>query len=229
MNDRNSLRLSLLLGGLLSWAVLGGVALSPALAEEASAPLEYLPLVPMEKTFDGLGGRIHVDEITRPVQGAGPVRKVEVTRKIAYLNFPTRKIVSIYEYDPNTGAYTKNSSTSAFSRTVFAYHPPLVRVRLPFRKGDTWAGEDGENRIHDRVWGKVRVSLPAGTFVCWVVRRRLSYNLISRRSTQILYEYYAQGVGFVGEGGWSATGQWHWSRRLLSVKMEGAGGGSAPR
>ena len=194
-----------------------------------SGPLTYLPLVPMEKTFDGLGGRIHVTEVLRPLPGAGPSRKVEVTRKIAYLNFPTRTIVSVYEFNPATGEYTKNTSTSAFSQSVYAYHPPLIRVRLPFRKGDSWSGEDGENRIRDRVWGKVRVTLPAGTFVCWVVRRRLSYNLISRRSTQILYEYYARNVGFVGEGGWSATGKWHWSRRLLSFKMGESAGGSASR
>ena len=89
-----------------------------------SGPLTYLPLVPMEKTFDGLGGRIHVTEVLRPLPGAGPSRKVEVTRKIAYLNFPTRTIVSVYEFNPATGEYTKNTSTSAFSQSVYAYHPP---------------------------------------------------------------------------------------------------------
>ncbi len=211
--------------GLLLPLSLGVGSLPGAVSAAAGGTLDYLPLVPMQKTFDGLGGKIHVQETLRPIPGAGkgPQTDLEVTRKIAYLNFPTRTIVSVYRFDPATGTFTKNSSTSAFSRSVFDYHPPLVRVRLPFRKGDSWSGEDGENRIHDRVWGKVRITLPAGTFVCWVVRRRLSYNLISRRSTQILYEYYAKGVGFVGEGGWSATGKWHWSRRLLSFKM-GAGG-----
>ena len=89
-----------------------------------SGPLTYLPLAPMEKTFDGLGGRIHVTEVLRPLPGKGPSQKVEVTRKIAYLNFPTRTIVSVYEYNPATGEYTKNTSTSAFSHSVFAYHPP---------------------------------------------------------------------------------------------------------
>lgn len=229
MRERIGRCCGIFLGALVALTLLPGGA-PPAGAEEAgSGPLDYLPLVPMEKTFGGLGGRIHVDEITRPLPGSGPVRDIEVTRKIAYLNFPTRTIVSVYRFDPATGAYTKNSSTSAFSHSVFAYHPPLIRVHLPFHKGDTWSGEDGENRIHDRVWGKVRVTLPSGTFVCWVVRRRLSYNLISRRSTQILYEYYARGVGFIGEGGWSASGKWHWSRRLLSVKMGEAGGGTVSR
>ncbi|MHB8369178.1 MAG: TapB family protein [Leptospirales bacterium] len=203
---------------LLSFFAGGMAGPFPAVAS-AGAALDYLPLVPMEKTFDGLGGKIHVQETLRPLPGVGTAKVLEVTRKIAYLNFPTRTIVSVYRFEPATGTFTKNSSTSAFSHAVFAYHPPLVRVRLPFRKGESWDGEDGENRIHDRVWGKVRITLPAGSFVCWVVRRRLSYNLISRRSTQILYEYYAKGVGFVGEGGWSATGKWHWSRRLLSFKM----------
>ena len=201
-------------------ALLMAVLLPATPAAFAGDPFSYLPMGPMEKTYEGLGGKIHVVETVRPVpQAATALRTLEVVRKIAYLNFPPKTIVSTFSYDPSTGTYAKVSSTSAFSKAVFHYHPPLVRVRLPFRKGDHWEGEDGQNTIHDRVWGKVRITLPAGTFVCWVVRRKLTYDLISRRSTQVLYEYYAKGVGFVGEGGWSATGKWHWSKRLLSFKM----------
>ncbi len=193
-------------------------AASPARASED--PFDYLPLVPMEKVYEGLGGKIRIAESIRPLAGpATAPRNLEVVRKIAYLNFPPKTIVSTFSYDPSTGDFVKLTSTSAFSKTIFHYHPPLVRARLPFRKGESWDGEDGQNTIHDRVWGKVRITLPAGTFVCWVVRRKLTYDLISRRSTQYLYEYYAKGIGFVGEGGWSATGKWHWSKRLLSFKM----------
>jgi hypothetical protein len=193
-------------------------AASPAMA--AQDPFAYLPFAPMEKVYEGLGGKIRIQESIRPLPGlpAAP-RTLEVVRKIGYLNFPPKTIVSTFSYDPATGNYAKLTSTSAFSKAVFHYHPPLVRAHLPFKKGDGWDGEDGQNTIHDRVWGKVRITLPAGTFVCWVVRRKLTYDLISRRSTQYLYEYYAKGVGFVGEGGWSATGKWHWSKRLVSFKM----------
>ncbi|EQD24781.1 MAG: hypothetical protein D084_Lepto4C00348G0003 [Leptospirillum sp. Group IV 'UBA BS'] len=203
---------------LASLAMSAILPLAPAQAAED--PFSYLPMVPMEKIYEGLGGKIRVDETVRPLPRRPPaLQTVEVVRKIGYLNFPPKTIVSTFSFDPATGNYAKETSTSAFSKAVFHYHPPLVRAHLPFRKGDHWEGEDGQNTIHDRVWGKVRITLPAGTFVCWVVRRRLTYDLISRRSTQILYEYYAKGVGFVGEGGWSATGKWHWSKRLLSFKM----------
>lgn len=189
----------------------------------APDPLAYFPITPMEKEYGGLGGKIHVQERVLPVPSPDALRRFRVSRAIVYLNFPPRTIVSTYSFDPATGALSKQSSTSAFSSTLFQYHPPLVRLMLPFRKGAAWSGSDGQNRIHDRVYGKVRVTLPAGTFVCWVVRRRISYDLISRRSEQILYEYYARGLGFVGEGGWSATGRWHWSRELLSYRAGGSG------
>ena len=211
-----------LLFSLLALGILA--AGSPAAASED--PFAYLPLVPMKKVYEGLGGKIRIDESIRPLAASsGAPRTIEVVRKIAYLNFPAKTIVSTYSFDPSTGNYAKLSSTSAFSKAVFHYHPPLVRAHLPFKKGDRWDGEDGQNTIRDRVWGKVRITLPAGTFICWVVRRKLTYDLISRRSTQYLYEYYAKGIGFVGEGGWSATGKWHWSKRLLSFKMvSGASG-----
>lgn len=207
-------------GGLLLVALFQG---TPAWAGPGIS--DYFPLVPMEKDFEGLGGKIHVHERFLPASSVGGVVKVEVSRTIAYLDFPTRTILSTFTYDGATGVYAKRSSTSAFSSSVFLYHPPLTRLVLPFRKGATWTGQDGQNTIVDRVWGKVNIALPVGNTVCWVVRREITYDLIRRRSRQILYDYYARGIGFAGEGGWSGTGQWHWARKLLAVKT---GAGSPP-
>lgn len=189
----------------------------PVLA--GSDPFRYFPIIPMEKVYGGLGGKIHVREVMTPGKSTDALKRLVIRRTIVYLNFPPKTIVSTYTYDPGTGFYSKRSSTSAFSSQIFKYHPPLTRLVLPFKKGTRWSGQDGQNTISDRVWGKVRITLPAGTFVCWVVRRKLTYDLISRRSEQILYDYYAKGVGFVGEGGWSATGKWHWSRKLVSFRQ----------
>jgi hypothetical protein len=199
------------------------VLLSAKTVHAGSDPFAYFPMVPMEKDYVGLGNKIHVHEVVRPVSFPGGPQGLEIRRTIVYLNFPPKTIVSTYAFDPLSGAFSKRSSTSAFSSQVFEYNPPLTRLVLPFAKGKTWSGRDGQNTLSDSVWGKVRVTLPAGTFVCWVVRRKLTYDLISRRSKQILYDYYARGIGFVGEGGWSATGRWHWSRQLLSYRMEPAG------
>lgn len=205
--------------GKIFLTVLLGVLLMGGSARAAEDPFDYLPLVPSEKNYSGLGGKVQIRETMRPLPPEGSRQRVEMVRKIVYLNFPAKSITSTYSYDPATGNYSKESSTSAFSKSLYRYHPPLVRVHLPFRKGTKWEGEDGQNTIVDQVWGQVRITLPAGTFLCWVIRRKLTYDLISRRSTQFLYEYYAKDIGFVGEGGWSSTGKWHWSKKLLSYKM----------
>lgn len=90
--------------------------------------------------------------------------------------------------------------------------------RLPFKKGESWDVQDGQNRSHSKVWGKVRVDLPFGTMTCWVVEKVITYDLIRRKSPQILYDYYEPSLGWVAEGAWASDGKWHWSRKLLSVK-----------
>jgi hypothetical protein len=173
----------------------------------------------MTKVFTGLGGKIHVREVLRPLPSSGDRPKVEITRTIQYVKFPARTIVATYSFDGRDGKVVQNTSTSAFGKRVWTFRPPLLQYRLPFRKGLDWESQDGQNRTHSRVWGKVRLTLPAGTFVAWVVRKRVTYDLIRRKSPQILYDYYVPGLGLIAQGGWADDGLWHWSRELVSYRV----------
>ncbi len=199
-------------------ACFGSVSLPSAPSEAAGDPGAYFPSGPLVKKFTGLGGKVLIREEVNPLQGAGGTRRVEIIRKIHYMKFPERSIVGTFSYDPGSGEVVQNTSTSAFGSRTWTYRPPFLQYRLPFKKGGIWEVQDGQNRIHNRVWGKVRVVLPAGTFVCWVVRKRITYDLIRRKSPQILYDYYTPNLGLVAEGGWSEDGLWHWSKELVSYR-----------
>ncbi len=188
----------------------------PALS--GAAEIRYFPTGAMTKTYSGLGNNIHITEVQRPLGVEGKRIAVLVTRTIAYVNFPKRTIVATYGMNPKTGRVVQLTSSSAFGSHVWKFHPPLMIIRLPFKKGDSWDVEDGQNRSHSKVWGKVRVTLPTGTMDCWVVQKVITYDLIRRKSPQILYDYYEPSLGWVAEGAWASDGKWHWSRKLLSVK-----------
>ncbi|MHB1286870.1 MAG: hypothetical protein ACYCYP_09990 [Leptospirales bacterium] len=179
----------------------------------------YFPLGPLLKDFSGLGGKISIRETLQPLPLKGQLLRVQISRTIRYVKFPSRTIVSTFSYDPVSGTVVQNTSTSAFGSRVWTFRPPLLQYRLPFRKGETWESQDGQNRVTSRVWGKVKLTLPAGTFVAWVVRKRVTYDLIRRKSPQILYDYYVPKLGMIAEGGWADDGLWHWSRELLSFRM----------
>lgn len=198
--------LALVLSGLFPFAGMAG-----------SVP--YFPDAPVTKVFTGLGGKIRVREVLRPLPSSGDGPKVEITRTIRYVKFPPRTIVSTYSFDAREGKVVQNTSTSAFSKRVWTFRPPLLQYRLPFRKGLSWESQDGQNRTHSRVWGKVRLTLPSGTFVAWVVRKRITYDLIRRKSPQILYDYYVPDLGLIAQGGWADDGLWHWSRELVSFTV----------
>ncbi|MHB1606431.1 MAG: hypothetical protein ACYCTV_08575 [Leptospirales bacterium] len=183
------------------------------------ATVAYFPLGPLFKQYSGLGGKISVQESYRPLPPKGSVQRVEISRTIRYVRFPSRTIVSTFSYDPGSGKVVQNTSSSAFGSRVWTFRPPLLQYRLPFRKGEKWEAQDGQNRVFSRVWGKVRLKLPAGTFVAWVVRKRVTYDLIRRKSPQILYDYYVPNLGMIAEGGWADDGLWHWSRKLLSYQL----------
>lgn len=209
------------LKGILVWfslilSGLGTLALDSGLTAAAEDPGAYFPSGPLEMTFTGLGGKILIHERVSPLDPAAGGRRIEIVRTIRYMKFPERSIVGTFAYDPPSGKVVQNTSTSAFGARTWTFRPPLLQYRLPFRKGAVWEVQDGQNRIHSRVWGKVRVVLPAGTFVCWVVRKRITYDLIRRKSPQILYDYYAPNLGLIAEGGWSDNGHWHWSKKLVS-------------
>lgn len=186
----------------------------PGLAWGGSVP--YFPEGPVTKVFTGLGGKISVRESIRPLPPAGGWPRVEITRTIRYVKFPPRTIVATFSYDPGSSSVVQNTSSSAFGKRTWTFTPPLLQYRLPFRKGKVWETQDGQNRIHSRVWGKVRVTFPSGTFVAWVVKKRITYDLIRRKSPQILYDYYVPDLGLIAEGGWADDGRWHWSRKLVS-------------
>ena len=194
-----------------------------------AAPVPYFPAGPLAKVFTGLGGKIHVREVLRPLPPSGEGPRVEVTRTIQYVKFPARTIVSTYTFDPREGKVVQNTSTSAFGKRVWTFRPPLLEYRVPFRKGLTWESQDGQNRTHSRVWGKVRVTLPSGTFVAWVVRKRITYDLIRRKSPQILYDYYVPDLGLIAQGGWADDGLWHWSRELISYTVGSPSGSGEPK
>ena len=195
--------------------VLGGLFANTALAD----PVPYFPSGPLTKVFTGLGGKIHVREVLRPLPPFEEGPRVEVTRTIRYVKFPARTIVSTYSFDSREGKVVQNTSTSAFGKRVWTFRPPLLKYRIPFRKGLTWESQDGQNRTHSRVWGKVKLTLPSGTFVAWVVRKRITYDLIRRKSPQILYDYYVPDLGLIAQGGWADDGLWHWSRKLISYTV----------
>lgn len=184
----------------------------------SAGPVAYFPQGPLSKQYTGLGGKISVRESYRALPPSGNLLRVEISRTIRYVKFPSRTIVSTFSYDPGSGDVVQNTSSSAFGSRVWTFRPPLLQYRLPFRKGEEWEAQDGQNRVFSRVWGKVRLKLPSGTFVAWVVRKRVTYDLIRRKSPQILYDYYVPDLGMIAEGGWADDGLWHWSRELLSYQ-----------
>ncbi len=210
-------------GFLLGILSLSAVAFSGTV-RAAEGPVAYFPQGPLVKNFSGLGGKISVRESFRVLPDRGKLLRVEISRTIRYVKFPSRTIVSTFSYDPGSGSVVQNTSTSAFGSRVWTFRPPLLQYRIPFRKGDNWEAQDGQNRVFSRVWGKVRLKLPAGTFVAWVVRKRVTYDLIRRKSPQILYDYYVPNLGMIAEGGWADDGLWHWSRELLSYQEGTASG-----
>ncbi len=200
---------------LLAWSVV----VCSGSVQAGEPPDAYFPLGPLVENFSGLGGKILIQESLRPLPLKGQLLRVQISRTIQYVKFPSRTIVSTFSYDPVSGTVVQNTSTSAFGSRVWTFRPPLLQYRIPFRKGETWESQDGQNRVSSRVWGKVKLTLPAGTFVAWVVRKRVTYDLIRRKSPQILYDYYVPKLGMIAEGGWADDGLWHWSRKLLSFRM----------
>ena len=194
--------------GILCWIPTGALA----------AEIRYFPVGAMTRVYSGLGNNVRIKEIQKPLGMKDGRMVIEISREISYVNFPKRKIVATYGVNPKTGRVVQLTSTSAFGDHVWTFHPPLLIYRLPFEKGESWDVQDGQNRSHSKVWGKVRVDLPFGTMTCWVVEKVITYDLIRRKSPQILYDYYEPSLGWVAEGAWASDGKWHWSRKLLSVK-----------
>ncbi len=79
----------------------------------------------------------------------------------------------------------------------FRYDPPLLRIKLPYKEGDTWtstvnqAGRSVTTSFQSI--GKERLQTPAGTFDC--IRVYSTVNGIPGQSSAISISYYADGIG----------------------------------
>lgn len=83
------------------------------------------------------------------------------------------------------------------SGSTLKYDVPLVRVRLPFREGDSWTAvvhdesQDARFQFHSDGLEKVRV--PAGTYDCI----KVSSVMTSANGSLTMVNWYAQGTGLV--------------------------------
>jgi len=75
----------------------------------------------------------------------------------------------------------------------FRYDPPILRIKLPYREGDTWTSTVTQGRrsatTSFQSIGKERIPTPAGTFDCIKV-----YSTVND-VPGVLISYYADGIG----------------------------------
>lgn len=80
----------------------------------------------------------------------------------------------------------------------FRYDPPVMRVKLPYREGDTWTATVNQSGMsmttNFQSLGKERIETPAGTFDCIKVRSSVT---MPDQPPVVSISYYAEGVGAV--------------------------------
>jgi hypothetical protein len=75
------------------------------------------------------------------------------------------------------------------------YNPPILRIKLPFVKGQRWTCKDGEFTTNFESVGNEKIQTQAGNFQCIVIR---SSTVIPEQSYSLVIDnYYAAGQGFV--------------------------------
>lgn len=82
--------------------------------------------------------------------------------------------------------------------------PPLSILAFPLRSGGKWVSRDlgGATLLEGAVLGVVSVTVPAGTYQAWEVKRRLHF---ADGSTSDSLHWYAKGVGQVKRTGGAIT------------------------
>ncbi len=79
----------------------------------------------------------------------------------------------------------------------FRYDPPVVRLKLPYREGDTWTSTVNQFGMSMTTSfesaGKERIETPAGTFDC--VKVRSTATVMPGQPPMVSIVYYAEGVG----------------------------------
>lgn len=78
----------------------------------------------------------------------------------------------------------------------FRYDPPVMRIKLPYREGDTWTATVNQSGMsmttNFQSLGRERIETPAGTFDCVKVRSSVT---IPGQPPVVSMSYYAEGVG----------------------------------
>ncbi len=79
----------------------------------------------------------------------------------------------------------------------FRYDPPVVRIKLPYKEGDTWTATVNQfgtavNTTFESV-GKEQIQTPAGTFDC--IKVRATVTTVPGQPPMVSTAYYAQGIG----------------------------------
>jgi hypothetical protein len=79
----------------------------------------------------------------------------------------------------------------------FRYDPPIVRVKLPYREGDTWTAVVNQSgtsvTTSFQSMGKERIRTAAGVFDC--IRVRSTVNAVPGQPPVVSISYYADGIG----------------------------------
>lgn len=79
----------------------------------------------------------------------------------------------------------------------FRYDPPVMRIKLPYREGDTWTATVNQSGMsmttNFQSLGKERIQTPAGTFDC--IKVRSTVVAMPGQPPVVSISYYAEGVG----------------------------------
>ncbi|MBI4714733.1 MAG: hypothetical protein HY760_02095 [Nitrospirae bacterium] len=175
------------------------------------------------KVYEGLDGAMKVEErVDRMAREKTGVRWV-TTAKVKYIQM--NEVTNVTEYLlQDDGRVYKTLSRSSFSKGGdHRYDPPLLVMSFPLSKGKTWKYEDGTTRVAYEVLGYRKVEVPAGKFEAAILKKTTVIDLTTRPETQVEEEYYAPGVGFIGNRLFQDE-EWTWAKQLKTIQKKNDGG-----
>jgi hypothetical protein len=133
------------------------------------------------------------------------VRTITGTKKLAEgTAYVMQSVIPDQKPDVTTLYWTSEGLKQADSTTL-RFTPPLLELKLPLKLGTEWAwvgtvrvnGTDYPSKATCRVSATGKVTVPAGTFACTVVTKKVTVEVNQKVYAITSTDSYAQGVGWV--------------------------------